>query len=171
MQETKKKLGYLALYLLILMSFTALTTQNFSEAESNSTKSIWQFHEEQTAPILSHVAVDGYVWRKMPEAQKYGYITGYLMGFRAGFYSAWVAATGDKYLSQSPFTLIDLKMSFGELTEAVDEFYSDYANRGICVSLALPIIIGRSEGYISDEKAKERIQNYRRSVLKEKQRE
>lgn len=40
--------------------------------------------------------------------------------------------------------------------------YSDYANRGVYLSLALPIIINRMIGYISDKEADERIEKARK---------
>jgi len=111
-------------------------------------------------------AVDGYFWKKMSELQKYGYIVGYVRGFKEGVGSAWIHATGDtspKNWHQWPFN-ISLRPihSYEELVEAVDEFYSDYANRGVYLSLALPIIINRMIGYISDKEADERIEKARK---------
>lgn len=73
------------------------------------------------------------------------------------------AATGD---TQWPFEGSILRIPYEELLEAVDEFYSDYANRAVCLTMALPIIISRIEGYISDEEAKGRIQEARKRSLK-----
>ena len=113
--------------------------------------------------------LDGYFWRKMPQTQKYGHIVGYETGFRAGVVEAWSAATGEKEIDQWLFSVFTVVAPHEDLTEAVDEFYSDYANRAIYLSFALRIIIGRIEGYISDEQAKERIQTYRRNILKQKE--
>jgi len=163
MKKTKRKLRSLTIFALtIITCFALLIGQSSSEGESNFTKSAWQFfmEQEREPPFVVSLAVDAYFWRKMPEVQKYGYVTGYVSGFKAGASSAWAAATGD---TQWPFNVFHPRVSCEKLTEAVDEFYSDYANRGIYFGLALPIVIGRIEGYISDTEAKEEIQKARRA--------
>lgn len=166
MQKTKGKLRGLTLFLVIVMCFAVLMSQTSSKGESNSTKNLWEFFMDMERTVyLITPAVDGYSWREMSELQKYGYIVGYVRGFQEGVVSAWAYATADtsaKNWHQWPFN-ISLIHSYEELVEAVDEFYSDYANRGVCLSLALPIIINRMRGYISDKEAEERIQKARKS--------
>jgi len=162
MQKIKRKLRSLTVFSLTIMCFVVLMGQSSSEGESNFTKSVWQYFMEHTVYLIIP-AVDGYFWRKMPEAQRYGYIMGYTKGFEEGTIATWRVATGR---NQWPFEIPISRIPWEELVEAVDEFYSDYANRGVYLSFALPIIISRISGYISDEEAEEKIQTARRSSLK-----
>jgi len=123
---------------------------------------VWQFFVEHEVYLIAPV-VDGHFWRKMSEKQRYGHVIGYTIGFGEGAAAAWTAATGNK---KWPFNVLIPRISWEELGEAVDEFYSDYANRGICLSTALPIIMSRIGGYISDEEAKNKIQEARKAGLK-----
>lgn len=130
------------------MCFVVLMGQSSSEGESSSTKSMWYFFMEDVLVVLSP-ARDGYSWRRMPETQRYGYIEGYMRGFEEGVVSAWAAATGDtlaKKYNQWPFDIRIRGIAYAKIVEAVNEFYSDYANREIYLSLALPIIISRISG-------------------------
>lgn len=159
MGKTRRKLRILTVFLLV-MCFALLIGQGSSEGEPNSAKSIWHYFMESRFYIVEP-AVDGYFWRKMPKVQKLGYITGYGRGFIEGVAAAWAAATGN---TQWPFKLLAERISYEGLVEGVDQFYSDYANRQIYLSSALPIIICRIGGYISDEEAKDRIQEARRQA-------
>ena len=159
MKKTKRKLRSLTIFALtIITCFALLIGQSSSEGESNFTKSVWQFFMERRSYLVLP-GVDGYFWRKTPKVERLGYIMGYARGFEEGTVAAWIAATGD---TQLPFDVLLPGIDYEELTEAVDEFYSDYANRGIYLSLALPIAISRIGGYISDKEAEEKIQEARR---------
>jgi len=160
--KTGAKLESITIFVLLTMCFVGLASQKSSKGESSYTQTVWQFLTEQR-PLRMVMGVDGYLWRKMPEVQKYGYITGYEMGFRVGVGETWVVATGETDTDQWPFDMSPVAASYEELTEAVDGFYSNYANRGIFLSFALPIIIGRIEGYISDKEAEEKIEESRRA--------
>ena len=162
MQKIKRRLRSLTVFSLTIMCFVVLMGQSSSEGQPTFAKSIWQYFMEEKFYLVIPAA-DGYSWRKMHETQKYGYITGYVRGFEEGVVAAWTAATGE---TRWPFDIFAERIPYDELVEAVDGFYSDYANRGVYLSFALPIIISRISGYISDEEAEERIQTARRSSLK-----
>lgn len=159
MKKTKRKLRRLIIFNVIIICLSVLLAQNSGKGESRSTKSVWQFFMEHRSYLVLP-GVDGYFWRKTPKVERLGYIMGYARGFEEGTVVAWFAATGD---TQLPFDVLLPGIDYEELTEAVDEFYSDYANRGIYLTFALPIIICRIGGYIPDEEAKKKIQKARRT--------
>lgn len=161
MENTKRSLRSLMAFSLIIVCFAVVMTPGSSEGESNSAKTVWQYFMGREFSFLTP-AVDGYFWRKMPEIQRYGYIMGYVIGFIEGTKTTWIAATGEIH---APFE-VPAPIPYGELVEAVNEFYSDYANRGVVLSWALPIIIGRITGYLSDEEANEKIQVARKASVK-----
>lgn len=125
-----------------------------------SSKGLWEFLYFDESPMLTfEKSVDGHNWREFSEVQRYGYVSGYLTGFHEGFVNAWLIATESMTFPYDP----RIPLSFEEVVEGVNDFYSDYANRKIRLGMTLPIIIGRICGYISDIQATERIQAYRRA--------
>lgn len=125
-----------------------------------SSKGLWEFLYFDESPMLTfEKSVDGHFWREISEVQRYGYVSGYLTGFHEGFVNAWLIATDSMTFPYDP----RIPLSFEEIVEGVNDFYSDYANRKISLGMTLPIIIGRISGYISDVQAVERTQAYRRA--------
>lgn len=116
---------------------------------------VWDAYLEHKGPTQVATGIEGNDWREMSDPQKYGTLWGYDQGFKSGVFFGWI--TAGKPANAFPFATGKPAIDFGHLVEAVDEFYSDYANRGIFLPMALPIVIGRIEGYLSDDEAEEEI--------------
>ncbi len=152
------KVGRKGIMVGVLLLTVAICSTTLRGQESS--KSLWEFlyFDESLVPGFE-IDIDGHFWREMPEAQRHGQVSGYLRGFHEGFMRAWLITTGSMAF---PFDA-RIPLSATEVVEGVNDFYSDYANRRIRLTLILPIIIGRICGYISDVQAEERIQTYRKT--------